>query len=206
MSDEQSELHRRLEQATARHAAADDEPMDPETAALRAGWLALGDLLEAAQPQIGPVVERLPLPPARRRKRWLPLAIAALAASVIVALASSWLASGTKPPAVSPAPAPEIAKTNHPAPAVSSVPAVSPPPVPVIVEKSPTPAVSPVHQSPALSPDADLAWDNSLDEDIELAGRAILQARQDQLASTAAPGRVQYQLENLKKNIEDNSL
>ena len=53
MTDGQRELERRLERATARQCPAEDS-LEPETAALRAGWLALGELLEAAQPQADP--------------------------------------------------------------------------------------------------------------------------------------------------------
>jgi hypothetical protein len=108
--------------------------------------------------------------------------MAALALSAVAALAVSWHAWGTKPAAVSPAPTVEIARNNA------------------------VPATSPVPKAPAVSRDTELAWDNSLDQEIERAGRAIQQAQQDQLASTAVSGRVQYQLENLKKNVDSDPL
>ena len=68
----------------------------------------------------------------------------------------------------------------------------------------PTPAVK-TSRKPAASGNVE-SWDDSLDQEIEMAGLAIHQVQQEQLASAAASGRVEYQLESLKKDIEDSPL
>ena len=79
--DSTRELERCLEQATARHGP-EEASLEPETAALRAGWLALGELLEAAQPQVEPPLPRLPPLPAKPRQRWLAATVAAMTATM----------------------------------------------------------------------------------------------------------------------------
>lgn len=183
------DLETRLEQATSRDCPGEGS-LDPETAALRAGWLALGELLETAQPQDESPLPQLPPPPApQRSRRWLPAMIAALAASVLIVAAVAWSMRATTP-------------TGVPAPALSEIADSRGKPAPAVVK--PAPAVT-LRQKPAASGDVE-AWDDSLDQEIEMAGRAIRHVRQDQLASAADAGRVEYQLETLKKDIEDNTL
>lgn len=119
MTDDLRELERRLEEATAsRDSAADN--LDADTAALRAGWRALGELLETTQPEAEVSMPPMPLPPDARRTRWAPVAAAALAASLLVALTATWYVRGTTP-------APKIA-ANAPKPSTEPIgqkPAVS---------------------------------------------------------------------------------
>jgi len=188
MTDGQRELERRLERATARQCPAEDS-LEPETAALRAGWLALGELLEAAQPQADPPPRLLSLRPVQRRKRWLPVTMAVTAASVLLAVTVAWSVRGIRPAAI-PSPQPSQVADGR----IKPSPAAAKQTLPRTAEQMPT-----------ASGNAE-TWDDSLDQEIERAGRAILQAQQDQLASAAASGRFQYQLENLKKDLEDSPL
>ena len=88
MNDEPSELERRLERATAPECPS-DPPQDAETAALRDGWLALGQLLEAAQPSGEPFQLRSMPERTRRVGRW-PVVAAAVAASLLLGVALAW--------------------------------------------------------------------------------------------------------------------
>lgn len=94
MSKQQDQLRRRLERATAAEFAADELPNaelpDAETASLREGWVALGQLLVAAYP---PTEQPLALPSLPRRKTavWRnPATVAALTASLLVAATLAW--------------------------------------------------------------------------------------------------------------------
>lgn len=183
MTDDLRELERRLEEATASPNAAADG-LDADTAALRAGWLALGELLETTQPAADVQLPPMPLPPAPRRTRWAPVALAALAASLLVALTATWCARGTKPVAPLPTPSPEIAGNAA------------------------KPSAAPIQQKPVEPDDVEIAWDDSLDEEFAQASQAITQARQDWLA-TATTWRVYHfesQLENVKKDLDANTL
>ena len=188
MNDDPRELRRRLEQATAR-AGSDESPLEPETAALRAGWLALGELLEAEQRSSpprplgeGPGVRAAGIGTRlTRRRRWLPIAIAALAASLLIAVSVTWHARGLKPATV-PSTQPSDFAQNGAKPDAA------------------------VNDGSTAAGDLELAWDSSLDREIEQAGQKIMQLRQDQLASAAVSDRLQYQLEDLSKDLEESPL
>lgn len=101
MNDELKELERRLERATSRRPAPGEE-LDREAFELRESWLALGQLLEGAQPPDGPVAG----PPRFRSRRRLGIALrvgAMLAASLLLALAW-WGGLGSTERAQPPAP------------------------------------------------------------------------------------------------------
>ena len=92
MSDELDRLQRQLERATASECSTDGS-LDAETAALREGWLALAELLEAVEPsREQPLKLREPLKPGRRTRRKM-AGIVALAASLLVGitLAGKWI-------------------------------------------------------------------------------------------------------------------
>ena len=181
MTDDTNELQRRLEQATAPRGAADDS-WDPETTALRAGWLALGDLLDTAQPQDGPHWPAMPPAARRHPARWYPLAIAALALSALIAVAVAWQLRGLKVAPVTP----------------SSQIAVERPRL--------SPSRSATNSSPTAARETTLAWDSSLDEAIERTGRVIRQVEEDQFALASASGQIHLQLQSLKNDIENNPL
>ena len=82
MNESTEQLLAKLEQATAPETP---EPLGDETATLRESWLALGKLLDAADLESA----QLPARPQRTRRAGLPPGfIAALAASLLVALAA----------------------------------------------------------------------------------------------------------------------
>lgn len=189
MTDEMKDLQNRLEQATSRDCP-NEGSLDADVAALRAGWLALGELLETAQAQAESRLPRLPPPPAQqRRSRRLPVALAALAASLLVGAAVAW-SLRTAAPVSSPVPGPSEIAVKETKPAA--------------LASKPTPTVTPNRKtivSRKIEP-----WSDTLDQEIEMAGRAIRHAGQDQFASVGNAGRVEYQLESLRKDFEDNAL
>ena len=94
MSDEFDKLQRQLEQATAPDCPAESR-LDAETASLREGWLALAELLKAAEPASEEPLElRAPLMPVRRVGPKA-VGLVALAASLLVAVsvAGRWIRS-----------------------------------------------------------------------------------------------------------------
>lgn len=89
MSDELSKLQRQLEQATAADCPP-EVPLDAETASMREGWLALGQLLEAAQPAPDEPPKLRPIPRRTARTRWRLAGIAGLAASLVIGVTLGW--------------------------------------------------------------------------------------------------------------------
>jgi hypothetical protein len=191
MTDDLGKLERRLEQATAPRCEAGDE-LDPEAASLRAGWLALGDLLVAAQSQVEPPMCSVPFVPASRRQRWMLLRFAALAASLLIAVSVISYLRGRKPTASN------LADTQPTANPMQHEPAVA--------QNPRTPDSSEVEKTPAAASMAEFAWNDSFDQELESAGWAIRQAQSDQFAFASKSDQMQYQLENLRKEFEDSSL
>jgi hypothetical protein len=191
MTDDLEALQRRLEKATARPSPAEDA-VDAETAALRAGWLALGELLEAAPPQADPL-SRPAGPPVPRRRRWLPAAMAVLAASILIAVIVPWSLRGTKS-AVAPAP-PQLAQVagSHPRPSSAAASA----------ERA-TPPQTAQHAPPAARPSE--PWDDSLDQEIAAAAEAIASVQDGWRGDASDPSAIEYQLQQIRKDIENGTL
>jgi hypothetical protein len=188
MKDDFIVEQRALEQATAT-GDLPAERLDAETASLREAWLALGEILEAAQPpnsvsplalEEGPGV-RVVAP--RTRLRWSRLlAAGALAAALLLAVAAIWTLGSSRP------------QDNS--------------------DKVPKPMVANNHQG-ARSPGAiakggataDLPrWDDSFDEQYEQLSWQMLCAQENQVFRTDAFGRAQYRLEQLRETIQADSL
>jgi hypothetical protein len=194
MTDDLRELAERLERATAQPSGPEG-PLDRETAALREGWLAFAELLEAAQ---GAAQERLPasppplprpdegrsapsvFPQARARSPWRAVAMAALAASLLLGLAVVWHAGRAKPRAK-----PSTLR---------------------IAESHPAPPDLPAKQTLQAAAETAIAWDDALDQRIEQAGWEMAQVRQDWLAAGATSGLLRYQIEQVRQEIEDSPL
>ncbi len=129
MKPELESLEQQLESATARSLPA-DMPLDPETASLREGWLAFGQLLAAAEPSPERAIALLRKPPASRVRWWLLTAVAITAASLLVAMTivstggrtDSTVVMNPSPVEGVTTPAKEPAKTEHPTPAKKSSP------------------------------------------------------------------------------------
>ena len=94
MNEPLSQLEPRLEQATSRRLP-DGTTLDSETAALREGWLAMAQLLEAADSASASAAPVRPLPPADSRRTWKAAVAAAIAASLLIGSVLAWkLSSG----------------------------------------------------------------------------------------------------------------
>jgi hypothetical protein len=86
MNDELHNLERRLEQATAPECPA-EALTDPEVAAWREGWLALGPILESIEPPAEDLLTKI-IPPASivRPRRPVPVVSALIAASLLIGI------------------------------------------------------------------------------------------------------------------------
>jgi hypothetical protein len=191
MTDDVRELERRMQQATAPCFEAGTE-LDPEIASLRAGWLALEELLVVAQSQVEPPMCCVPFVPTPRRKRWMLMRLAALAASLLITVTVISYLAGKKPTTSDLANAKPAATPAQHEPAVAQIPRTPDSPAP--------------QKTPAVASKAELAWNDSFDQEIESAGWAVRQAQLDRYAFASKSGQMQYQLEDLKKEIEDSSL
>ena len=180
MSDELSELDRRLTAATAPECPA-HLLSDAETAALREGWLALGELLEAAQPMLDQPV-RLRQPPNRRVPvGWRLAGAAALAASVLLGMTLAWqLTRGIRG-----------GSTSSPSEGLA-----------VGVRESKVPP----EQPRTVPTDDELVWDDPLDEQIASAGQQILRLQQDWDYLDDAFGPVYHGLEEMEDDLEQSTL
>jgi hypothetical protein len=211
VNDEMRELQARLERATSRGNVGSDA-LDAETAALREGWLALGQVLESAETGLAssfekrcrekagtgslPAVVSPTLPPTgsepvpislrRRRAGLLPLLIAA-AVIVLVAATIAWQSQFWPSPdgaGATPGPMAKTAERPTPKPQEAVVPA---PP-----------------EKPAAIPSAvEIAWDDSLDSEIASVGRAVVRVDQEWHALADASSAVQYQLQQLSQEFGD---
>jgi len=182
MNDELRKLERQLEQATAGR----DSPkaaLDSQAASLREAWLAFGQLLEAATSTPSASPGAMPWAPPRVHRRWLLPAALALAASLLVALTVAWGVRGHGPPAGPGGAAKELASSGG---------------------KEATPAPEPT--GPALLPDVELAWDDTLDSEIASAGRAVVSVRHDWLGRADGSSAVRYGLRQLDEDLRDSPL
>ena len=184
MSDEQDKLQRQLEQATAGENRP-DTPLDAETASMREAWLALGQLLEAAQPAVDEPLRLRPMPRRAVHTRWRLAGMAALAAGLVVAVTLAWKFVGTNRP-VGPVPSGgELAAASNGKPAL-------------VAAQS--------EQSENKPADDGLDWNGSLDEQLALAGQEIVRVEQDWYQLDDAVGPILRGIEQMEKDIEDNVL
>lgn len=192
MNDESKQLERRLEQATARQLPA-DTPLDSETAALREGWLALGQLLEAAESAAGPAapLPAIPPTPAPRSWKWLGRVVA-LAASLLVAGVVAWqLFPGSDS-------GQHAVKTPEPAP------------TPQLVQ-TPEPALAPEKNQVAGQPGqqpkpAQESWDGTLDESITQAYQDLISIEQDWTGFNSMSASVSTKLEEISQELAQNTI
>ena len=180
MSDELNELERRLAAATAPECPA-HLLSDAETAALREGWLALGELLEAAQPMLDQPV-RLRQPPNRRVPvGWRLAGAAALAASVLLGMTLAWqLTRGSRG-----------GGTSSPSEGLA------------VAAEEPN---APSEQPRTIPTEDELAWDDPLDEQIALAGQQILGLQQGWDYLDDAFGPVYHGLEAMEDDLDESTL
>ena len=180
MKSDWSEFELQLERATAAGQSS-DVPLDPETASLREGWLALGQLLEAAQGADDPPLELRPL---RRQERtaWRVAAAAALAASLVGAVTLAW----------------NWVNTRH---VGDQTPAST-----HWASRDSIEAKSAAQPSEPLSPGAELAWNDPLDDEIALAGQEMILVEQDWYRFDQALDAVHYGLEQMHQDLENSTL
>lgn len=181
MNDESNQLERRLEQATARRLPA-DTPLDSETAALREGWLALGQLLEAVETVSGPAAPLPAVPPGPPPRSWRVLSVvAALAASLLVAGVVAWkvfpTADSVQRANVVPAPAPSKEAPRLPANDLAKAETAK-----------------------------EMSWDGTLDEGITKAYQEFLRIEQDSDNFGRMSESVSTRLEELAQELETNTI
>lgn len=191
MNDESNQLERRLEQATARQLPA-DTTLDSETAALREGWLALGQLLDAAESVSGPAAPLPSVPPAPAPRSWQWLgAVVALAVSLLVAGVVTWQLfpgrdSGERGSGQ------HAVKNPAPVPSPQSVQ----PPEPLGVPEKSQLVTRPVQES----------WDGTLDEGITKAYQELISIEQDWTGFNSMSASVSTKLEEISQELAQNTI
>ena len=182
MNDKKAGLEQMLEQVTA---PSDAEPRDlgPDAQALRETWLALGRLLEAAQPPAAPLLESV-APPRTSHRRSL-TALAALAASVFLALSAyCWMwGGGGKLGVALPSPDGRMASVDGPNRSAPATP-------------------HPQNSSEA----SELQWDDSLDEQIATVGQGLALAQSDLSHAFDAADFVRRGIQQTQQELENNKL
>ncbi len=179
MSDELNELHRRLTAATAPECP-EHLLSDAETAALREGWLALGGLLEVAQPTLDDPV-RLRQPSERRlRVRWR-LAAVATAALVLLGITLAW----------------RWAEGNRRSGTSSSSGGLA-------IGEEESEAAS--GRSFPMPTEDELLWDDPLDDQIASAAEQIAHFQQDWDYLDDVFGPVHHGLEEMEEDLQQNTL
>lgn len=181
MSDELNQLRRQLEQATSAEVPP-DVSLDDQTRSLRQTWLALGQLLETAQPAPDEPLQLRPMPRRTVRSRWRLAAVAVLAASLLVgvALALSWLGR---------TPSGQIATPKSSQDKKSARPEEEQRPPAVVEDQA-----------------DEWDWDDSLDEQIAMAGQEVVLVQQGWHDLDDAFGSVQVGLEEIEEDIQDETL
>jgi len=202
VSDDLTRQQRQLEQATAAEQPADAPPLDEQAAALREGWLALGHLLEAAQPPPERPVDLSRVVCRRIETRRVVAIVATLAASVLVVATVAWSLMRGGSPDDSSAPLPEIAASpEEPTPQLPPTPKLPTPDPSAVVQTPPTPEVP---QEPIPDPIEldELGWDDPLDNEIAMVGQAVINIQQDWYHLGDPYGPVQSALSEMEEDIE----
>jgi len=182
MNDAMKALERQLELATAREGGREAE-LDPETARLRDAWTQFGRLLETALPPQEPGFEARPARPASRSRRRLVTAVVAVAASLLVGVAATWMWWAARPVGQ---------------PVASSQQAVE-----SIAE---APAQGPAAQPGGLASASGPQWDDSFDEQLAQLGQQMIRVEQDWASQAVASAVMQYQLEQVRQDVTGNNL
>jgi len=190
MNHEMRELELQLERATSPRASP-ETPLDPETAALREGWLALAQMLQAAE-QRGAALPEKPAPLPRKRPHLGSLAVvAALTACLSAGVILAWMLAGSRP---SPRPSPRSVETARKDVSPSNDGRL---PAPAAVAPSPT--------APKTAP-IELAWDDPLDAQIITTAQAVAAAKQEWPYLADAAASVRMGLEQVQNEMDDSPL
>lgn len=213
----QDDLQRRLEQATAADLPV-DLPLDAESASLREGWLALEQLLRAAEPvgELPPMPCELSKPPITGA-RWTPARIAATLAASAAALLigatliwNTFLTSRANAPA---APSRLIASpgTGGVTKGIVQQPreaADQPRSEPQPAGARPAPravATSGATNMPQDEPNR-LRWDDEVDDQLALLSQELVLIRQDAYRPEGGFESVRSGIEQIEEDFQDNRL
>jgi hypothetical protein len=205
MNDDPIKLQRSLEQATSAEPLASGE-MDRQIAALREAWLAFGQLLDAAAPTSAPTIVPLRTPRPARRRPWVLAAAAALAASLLIAVASVLMSNRPVQPIAG-----GVAAKERPQPspegnnAISGQAAAKPAPKSAVaadVQREATPARQ-VRSAPQTNQPS---WDDDLDKQMAAAGKNLISLQQQWVQRSGGYEMAQFRLEQIQSDVKDNSL
>ena len=193
MSDETKILAEQLEKATAPGNIVDDT-LDAETKALREGWLALDQLIEATQPSETELPElQFPMQPQPATKSKLAVAkklaaLATLAASLLAAALLTWsFVDGRQDEKI-------VKNQSNETQTPSPIEEVS---APVLVQDE---------QKPSDTAADELDWDAPLDNEIAAAGQEMLRIQSDWYASDDTSSAVYYRMQQMQQDLSDNTL
>ena len=181
MRDDLNNLNRILEQAT----AIEDVPevdLDPEARSLRKAWLDFGRLLEAGQPSEEIPLDRWVAPRPSRARRRLLTSGALVAASLLIGVAMTWMLRDA-----------DRSERSF-SPVVEKTAAINPSDMALVQQQRQT--------TSALD---ELLWDDSLDEQIAQVGWEMIYAQQD-VYDADGGDLIQYGIEQMQKELEENSL
>ena len=179
MNEDINELQRLLEQATAAEGASQKD-MDPEARSMREAWLDFGRLLEAGKPSEEIPLGRWVAPRPSRARRRLLTSGALVAASLLIGVAMTWMLRDA-----------DRSERSF-SPVVEKTAAINPSDMALVQQQRQT--------TSALD---ELLWDDSLDEQIAQVGWEMVYAQQD---VNDAAGLIQYGIEQMQKELEENSL
>jgi len=177
MSDELKKLERQLEEATTADCGP-GAPLDAETELLRETWLAFGELLDTAYP---PGDEPIKMPPTPRREfrgRWL-AAAALAAASLLIGVTAVWNSI-------------ESNRNQIVKPIENNQQEIEP----EQVERAPETMVA----------DADLQWDDTIDDQIALAGQSVVQIQQDWYQLSEPFDSLEEGAVNIEEDMDESTL
>jgi hypothetical protein len=165
---------------------------DVETASLRETWLALGQLIRAADASLPPLPDMAaPIVPQKRgRSRWLGL-IAATAAALLLAVTYGWLARG---PGVPPA---NDGIGTSPSNGGSEEATESGPPTPtaLVKQEQPKPAAARIS-----------TWDDPLETQIAVVSQQIRAVEQDWRRGLDDVDLVRYRIDEVSDTLQSDKL
>ena len=184
MKSHDDDPQRQLELATSVDPIPDDVPLDEETRALRASWLALSQLLDQADAGPSDDIDETVVSVregAKSRSRW-PLVWVAIAASLLLMVSSGWLLVRFGSPIRQSSPADEVAES----PDRSD-------PFPVVASQSKV----------ETNDDEEFSWDDSWDDQIAQVEENVILAGQDWYALDQPYDSMSRQIEQFEGELDD---
>jgi len=195
VNDELDKLQRQLEEATAPESEG-HVPPNEETASLREGWLALGRLLETAQPVEEPF-ERRPVVRKTQGSGGAMAVVATLAASLLIGVTTAWLLIGNARPGGLNV-VDGVAATGDGQERVAE-----PLPEKPAVQPERALAVAPPSEKMVVDP---LAWDDSFDDQLALVGEEVIRMEEDWYDLDGPFEPILDGMEQMERDFEDHTL